>query len=199
MEAFQNSLTNRIKVHEKDIERMCNKNYQGFIESVSELLKVKADAMKIKVCTTHLPWETYKDLYPLPPLSKIHSHTIHLPYYDVPYLLLITYHTCSSSRTIPAPHHVPYLLLITYHTCSSSRTIPAPHRVPYLLLIAYHTCSSSRTIPAPHHVPYLLLITYHTCSSSRTIPAPHHVPYLLLITYHTCSSSCTIPAPHHVP
>ena len=49
VEAFQNSLANRIKVHEKDIERMCNKNYQGFIESVSELLKVKADAGKIKV------------------------------------------------------------------------------------------------------------------------------------------------------
>ncbi|KAL5471414.1 hypothetical protein EMCRGX_G029530 [Ephydatia muelleri] len=48
VEAFQNSLANRIKVHEKDIERMCNKNYQGFIESVSELLKVKADAGKIK-------------------------------------------------------------------------------------------------------------------------------------------------------
>ena len=53
VEAFQNSLANRIKVHEKDIERMCNKNYQGFIESVSELLKVKADAGKIKVHTPH--------------------------------------------------------------------------------------------------------------------------------------------------
>lgn len=28
---------------------MCNKNYQGFIESVSELLKVKSDAAKLKV------------------------------------------------------------------------------------------------------------------------------------------------------
>ena len=37
-------------MHERDIERMCNKNYQGFIESVSELLKVKTDAMKLKVC-----------------------------------------------------------------------------------------------------------------------------------------------------
>ena len=38
-----------MKGHEKDIERMCNKNYQGFIESVSELLKVKSDALKLKV------------------------------------------------------------------------------------------------------------------------------------------------------
>ena len=48
-EQFLESLNTRIKVHEKDIERMCNKNYQGFIESVSELLKVKSDAAKLKV------------------------------------------------------------------------------------------------------------------------------------------------------
>lgn len=47
-EQFLESLNTRIKVHEKDIERMCNKNYQGFIESVSELLKVKSDAAKLK-------------------------------------------------------------------------------------------------------------------------------------------------------
>ena len=29
---------------------MCNKNYQWFIESVSELHKVKSEANKIKVC-----------------------------------------------------------------------------------------------------------------------------------------------------
>lgn len=48
-ESFHESLTMRIKAHERDIERMCNKNYQGFIESVGELLKVKSDAMKLKV------------------------------------------------------------------------------------------------------------------------------------------------------
>lgn len=46
---FLKSLAARIRGHEKDIERMCNKNYQGFIESVSELLKVKSDALKLKV------------------------------------------------------------------------------------------------------------------------------------------------------
>ena len=49
-ESFLDSLLIRVKGHEKDIERMCNKNYQGFIESVSELLKVKSDALKLKVC-----------------------------------------------------------------------------------------------------------------------------------------------------
>ena len=48
-ESFHESLEARIKGHERDIEKMCNKNYQGFIESVSELLKVKSDAMKLKV------------------------------------------------------------------------------------------------------------------------------------------------------
>ena len=48
-EEFLGCLSTRIKVHEKEIERMCNKNYQGFIESVSELHKVKSDANKLKV------------------------------------------------------------------------------------------------------------------------------------------------------
>ena len=54
-ESFHESLTVRIKAHEKDIERMCNKNYQGFIESVGELLKVKSDAMKLKVILYYVP------------------------------------------------------------------------------------------------------------------------------------------------
>ena len=48
-DTFLESLASRVRGHEKDIERMCNKNYQGFIESVSELLKVKSDAHKLKV------------------------------------------------------------------------------------------------------------------------------------------------------
>lgn len=42
-------LEDRIKVHDKDIERMCNYHYQGFIESVNELLKVRGEARKLKV------------------------------------------------------------------------------------------------------------------------------------------------------
>ena len=60
--AFLENLAVRIKGHERDIERMCNKNYQGFIESVSELLKVKSDAHKLRVSDwchvggAFLPW-----------------------------------------------------------------------------------------------------------------------------------------------
>lgn len=42
-------LEDRIRVHDKDIERMCNYHYQGFIESVNELLKVRGEARKLKV------------------------------------------------------------------------------------------------------------------------------------------------------
>jgi hypothetical protein len=45
---FLNSLSTRIKQHDRDIERMCNKNYQGFIESVTHLVKVKSEAHKLK-------------------------------------------------------------------------------------------------------------------------------------------------------
>ena len=41
-------LDGRIKGHERDIERMCNHHYQGFIDSVNELLKVRADARNLK-------------------------------------------------------------------------------------------------------------------------------------------------------
>ena len=51
-DSFHESLALRIRSHEKDIEKMCNKNYQGFIESVSELLKVRSDAAKLKVSPT---------------------------------------------------------------------------------------------------------------------------------------------------
>lgn len=47
---FVARLDGRIRTHDKDIERMCNHHYQGFIESVNELLKVRADARKLKVC-----------------------------------------------------------------------------------------------------------------------------------------------------
>ncbi|KAK3749624.1 hypothetical protein QZH41_012961, partial [Actinostola sp. cb2023] len=46
---FMDRLEERIKVHDKDIERMCNYHYQGFIESVNELLKVRGEARKLKI------------------------------------------------------------------------------------------------------------------------------------------------------
>ncbi|XP_067003141.1 exocyst complex component 6B isoform X4 [Anabrus simplex] len=37
----------RIKSHDKDIERMCNFHYQGFIDSIRELLQVRSQAKKL--------------------------------------------------------------------------------------------------------------------------------------------------------
>lgn len=53
-------LEERIRVHDKDIERMCNYHYQGFIESVNELLKVRGEARKLKVFLCNA---TLKDIF----------------------------------------------------------------------------------------------------------------------------------------
>ncbi|XP_026683754.1 exocyst complex component 6 [Diaphorina citri] len=45
---FMEHLENNIKNHDKDIERMCNFHYQGFIDSIRELQQVKAQAMHLK-------------------------------------------------------------------------------------------------------------------------------------------------------
>ncbi|XP_012286848.1 exocyst complex component 6B isoform X4 [Orussus abietinus] len=42
-------LVERIKSHDKDIERMCNHHYQGFIDSIRELLRVRSQAEQLKV------------------------------------------------------------------------------------------------------------------------------------------------------
>ena len=42
-------LDESIQHHDKEIEKMCNFHYQGFIESVNELLNVKGDTHKLKV------------------------------------------------------------------------------------------------------------------------------------------------------
>lgn len=46
---FMERLDARIKNHDKDIERMCNFHYQGFIDSIRELLQVRSQANKLKV------------------------------------------------------------------------------------------------------------------------------------------------------
>jgi len=45
---FLNRLDSRIKQHDKDIEKMCNFHYQGFIDSITELINVRGDAKKLK-------------------------------------------------------------------------------------------------------------------------------------------------------
>ena len=46
---FKDRLDGHIRGHDKEIERMCNYHYQGFIDSIRELLKVRTDAAKLKV------------------------------------------------------------------------------------------------------------------------------------------------------
>ena len=46
---FMEKLDESIQQHDKEIEKMCNFHYQGFIESVNELLNVKGDTHKLKV------------------------------------------------------------------------------------------------------------------------------------------------------
>ncbi|XP_061171334.1 exocyst complex component 6B-like [Saccostrea echinata] len=48
LEKFKESLNEHIKTHDKEIERMCNYHYQGFIDSIRELLKVSCDAAQLK-------------------------------------------------------------------------------------------------------------------------------------------------------
>nr|CAD7193879.1 unnamed protein product [Timema douglasi] len=44
---FMERLDSRIKSHDKDIERMCNYHYQGFIDSIRELLQVRSQAKSL--------------------------------------------------------------------------------------------------------------------------------------------------------
>uniref|UniRef100_A0A6Q2XNF1 Exocyst complex component n=1 Tax=Esox lucius TaxID=8010 RepID=A0A6Q2XNF1_ESOLU len=47
---FMEKLDGRIRNHDRDIEKMCNHHFQGFVDSITELLKVRAEAQKLKVC-----------------------------------------------------------------------------------------------------------------------------------------------------
>ncbi|KAJ8674775.1 hypothetical protein QAD02_010561 [Eretmocerus hayati] len=45
---FMEKLDERIKSHDKDIERMCNRHYQGFIDSIRELIQVRTQVQQLK-------------------------------------------------------------------------------------------------------------------------------------------------------
>ncbi|XP_065354074.1 exocyst complex component 6B isoform X3 [Cloeon dipterum] len=45
--SFMEKLDARIKTHDKDIEKMCNFHYQGFIDAIRELLQVRTQAQKL--------------------------------------------------------------------------------------------------------------------------------------------------------
>eukprot|EP01137_Pigoraptor_chileana_P019950 Opistho-2@81683 len=51
-ESFMETLDTFIQRMDAEIEKMCNHNYQGFIESVDELLKVRADAVRLRELIT---------------------------------------------------------------------------------------------------------------------------------------------------
>ncbi|XP_043919906.1 exocyst complex component 6B isoform X2 [Protopterus annectens] len=45
---FMEKLDARIRNHDREIEKMCNFHYQGFVDSITELLKVRGEAQKLK-------------------------------------------------------------------------------------------------------------------------------------------------------
>uniref|UniRef100_A0A8C9SWJ5 Exocyst complex component n=1 Tax=Scleropages formosus TaxID=113540 RepID=A0A8C9SWJ5_SCLFO len=48
---FMEKLDARIRNHDREIEKMCNFHHQGFVDAITELLKVRADAEKLMVIT----------------------------------------------------------------------------------------------------------------------------------------------------
>uniref|UniRef100_A0A8C3II59 Exocyst complex component n=1 Tax=Chrysemys picta bellii TaxID=8478 RepID=A0A8C3II59_CHRPI len=49
---FMEKLDACIRNHDREIEKMCNFHHQGFVDAITELLKVRADAGKLKVQVT---------------------------------------------------------------------------------------------------------------------------------------------------
>uniref|UniRef100_A0AAR2J915 Exocyst complex component n=1 Tax=Pygocentrus nattereri TaxID=42514 RepID=A0AAR2J915_PYGNA len=49
---FMEKLEGRIRNHDREIEKMCNHHFQGFVDSITELLKVRGEAQKLKLLTT---------------------------------------------------------------------------------------------------------------------------------------------------
>ncbi|KAJ4940289.1 hypothetical protein JOQ06_026598, partial [Pogonophryne albipinna] len=47
---FMEKLDARIRNHDREIEKMCNFHHQGFVDAITELLKVRADAEKLMPC-----------------------------------------------------------------------------------------------------------------------------------------------------
>uniref|UniRef100_A0AAR2JEU8 Exocyst complex component n=1 Tax=Pygocentrus nattereri TaxID=42514 RepID=A0AAR2JEU8_PYGNA len=58
---FMEKLEGRIRNHDREIEKMCNHHFQGFVDSITELLKVRGEAQKLKVKFVHLQLLTTMD------------------------------------------------------------------------------------------------------------------------------------------
>ena len=48
-EKFVEKLESRIRLHDRDIEKLCSAHHQGFIESIRDLLELKSIANKLHV------------------------------------------------------------------------------------------------------------------------------------------------------
>lgn len=53
---FMEKLDARIRNHDREIEKMCNFHYQGFVDAITEFLKVRAEAQKLKVGWNGVGW-----------------------------------------------------------------------------------------------------------------------------------------------
>ncbi|CAB3229750.1 unnamed protein product [Arctia plantaginis] len=65
-EAFVQQLDERIKQHDKEIEKLCNFHYQGFIDSIRELLQVRSHAEELHADISNVEAnvkETTENLY----------------------------------------------------------------------------------------------------------------------------------------
>uniref|UniRef100_A0A667Z0X3 Exocyst complex component n=1 Tax=Myripristis murdjan TaxID=586833 RepID=A0A667Z0X3_9TELE len=49
---FMEKLDGRIRNHDREIEKMCNHHFQGFVDSITELLKVRGEAQKLKLISS---------------------------------------------------------------------------------------------------------------------------------------------------
>uniref|UniRef100_A0A8C2E3T9 Exocyst complex component n=1 Tax=Cyprinus carpio TaxID=7962 RepID=A0A8C2E3T9_CYPCA len=67
---FMEKLDARIRNHDREIEKMCNFHHQGFVDAITELLKVRADAEKLMVQRTFVGFTLF-DL----PLCKVTAQT----------------------------------------------------------------------------------------------------------------------------
>uniref|UniRef100_A0A8B9JW88 Exocyst complex component n=1 Tax=Astyanax mexicanus TaxID=7994 RepID=A0A8B9JW88_ASTMX len=61
---FMDKLEGRIRNHDREIEKMCNHHFQGFVDSITELLKVRGEAQKLKVSKTKERHEQRYIYYP---------------------------------------------------------------------------------------------------------------------------------------
>uniref|UniRef100_A0AAY3ZXD4 Exocyst complex component n=1 Tax=Denticeps clupeoides TaxID=299321 RepID=A0AAY3ZXD4_9TELE len=67
---FMEKLEGRIRNHDREIEKMCNHHFQGFVDSITELLKVRGEAQKLKV---KKGVDRFLTLPKLPPLQTLNT------------------------------------------------------------------------------------------------------------------------------